>query len=402
MTAAEFLKANPKVTSVLSARDISEFIPAGIRQQTFYSAHTIYAHHLDETQKEIAELLSGKMGPNEIRNRMQARLEMLGYEPNKEDKGSLRDLSSDIRTKLIIDIQEQRARGYARWRSQQKDSVLLVWPANEFVRIMSRKVPRDWQSRWNQARAELGESRTSATYAITRDGPFVALKNDPIWMHPTFNRFGAPWPPFDYSSGMGLRQVTASKARLLGVLKDGDKGPTPARDPMRQVESVSCEGMAPGLVNKLVNSFGIRSRFVDQKWIGTFGEAAKPFENRMLICPDASVVDEIVDVAEKTTATASSKFAFVRPDVIGVINNASDVQIKVDAAFSIDADTVRKIKGYASSKAIKNMAEEITEATSYARSGNLVQTTLKSGAKTLWKINAERSSIELVDLIPKG
>ena len=84
-----------------------------------------------------------------------------------------------MRTNLIIAMQEAEARGYAVWRSQQDEAVLTVWPAQELYRAQFRQKPRDWRTRWNEARADLGEGNTSATYAVSASGPFVALRGDP-------------------------------------------------------------------------------------------------------------------------------------------------------------------------------------------------------------------------------
>ena len=52
----------------------------------------------------------------------------------------------------------------------------------------------------------------------SRDEP-VALKLSPIWAR--LSRFGTPYPPFDFNSGMGVEDVGRRKARELGLLEDG-------------------------------------------------------------------------------------------------------------------------------------------------------------------------------------
>lgn len=367
MTAAEFLRANTRVATVLSARDIETHIPAAIRQVSVFSARTVYAHHLDETQKDVAELLEGKMGANEIRNKMQDRLEKLNYAPDPADRGGLRDLSSDARTNLIIDMQEQRSRGYAVWRSQQQDTTLKVWPANEMFRALARKVPRKWKERWNTARAALGEEGTSATYATSNDGPFIALKNDAIWT--SVSRFGSPWPPFDYQSGMRLKQVKASAARQAGVLKPGAPGPTPARDPMRQVEQASCAGMSEPLVSK---------------WVSAFGDRARVVGGKVLVCPDASVIEEVLDTAT-TDATAEAVFSFAPEAAIKALSLADD------ATLSLSADTVRSLRTanpVVADADIKALADTVREAGEWIPAktrGSVATFTTASGISTLWR-----------------
>ena len=44
----------------------------------------------------------------------------------------------------------------------------------------------------------------------------IALKNDPVWT--ALSRFGRPWPPFDYDSGMGIADIDRETAETLGLL----------------------------------------------------------------------------------------------------------------------------------------------------------------------------------------
>lgn len=55
----------------------------------------------------------------------------------------------------------------------------------------------------------------------------VALKNSPVWM--AISRFGRPYPPFDFGSGMGLIDIERDEAEALGLLAPGDQvEPSPA------------------------------------------------------------------------------------------------------------------------------------------------------------------------------
>ena len=51
----------------------------------------------------------------------------------------------------------------------------------------------------------------------------IALKGDPIWA--AISRFGTPWPPFDFGSGMGVEDIDWEEAVELGVLKKDDPPP---------------------------------------------------------------------------------------------------------------------------------------------------------------------------------
>ena len=53
----------------------------------------------------------------------------------------------------------------------------------------------------------------------------VALKSDPVWTK--ISRFGHPYPPFDWGSGMGVEDVSREDAIALGVIKE-DYSPPPS------------------------------------------------------------------------------------------------------------------------------------------------------------------------------
>lgn len=51
-------------------------------------------------------------------------------------------------------------------------------------------------------------------------GRMIALKDDPIWTE--ISAFGLPYAPFDYNSGMDLRDIDRDEAEALGLLDSGD------------------------------------------------------------------------------------------------------------------------------------------------------------------------------------
>ena len=51
----------------------------------------------------------------------------------------------------------------------------------------------------------------------------VALKDDPVWT--AISRFGHPYPPFDFGSGMGVEDVSFEDALALGLVKDDYQPP---------------------------------------------------------------------------------------------------------------------------------------------------------------------------------
>lgn len=229
------------LSSAIGTAEIQRDIPQAIRDRAFFSARTPYAGYLAETQADIQRALqpdtivnpdgsTRPAGPGEslsgaqIRALMKERLAALDYRPAAGEEGSLTDLSSDRRTNLIIETQLAQVRNFGWWKQGLDPAILDAYPAQELYRALDREQPRIWQVRWNAAKAALGRA-SSATYAETTLGPFVALKDDPIWRE--LSAFGNPYPPFDFNSGMRTRDVARARAISLGVMDPDQPAPKP-------------------------------------------------------------------------------------------------------------------------------------------------------------------------------
>jgi hypothetical protein len=244
-------------------------LPASLRQRLFFSARTPYAQYLSDTNSLLSRLLQPEsaapgesVNPAIIRGEMKKALASLGYQPDPEKRGGLQDLSSDRRTNLIIQMQTAMANNYGRWREAQSPVVLTLYPADELFRAVRPKSGqgRPWAQRWNEARANLGPDNTSATEARDNNlGPFVALKNDPIWT--AISAFNNPYPPFDYGSGMRTRDVPRARAIALGVLRP-DNAPQPAPDPANTPIELPLDTIAPALADALLRSFGALAKLI--------------------------------------------------------------------------------------------------------------------------------------------
>jgi len=158
------------------------------------------------------------------------------------DTGDIRDLTSQRRLALIWDFQTQDASEYGRWKMDQDPDILDAFPAQEFVRVASRMVPReDWEDRWIEAGGELF------------DGRMIALKNDPVWTN--LSRFDRPFPTFDFNSGMGLQDIERSEAEELGLIEPGETVESKDIGFNDNVEA-SVRGVLPNLIQKLTDWFG--------------------------------------------------------------------------------------------------------------------------------------------------
>lgn len=332
MLSADYMRKLLSVATNLSAAEIGRYIPQALRDAAVFSARNVYAGHVSDTQQDLASALDGKMSAAQVRGMMKLRLRKLGYAAAESEKGSLTDLSSDARTSLVVSHQMQRASSYAKWRADQDPDVLDAFPGQEMYRASAAKVPRDWKARWNENRSALGAA-TTALEAASKDGPFIALKNDPIW--PAISRFGSPFPPFDYNSSMRVRNVGRRRCRELGLLNDQELAGRllkPARDPMDgNVSSSSAAGMDPALARAWAEAFGGRARVYS-------GRDGQP---RVAVSPDPSGALAQVTEAARLGAKAEADFGFA-PDALTKPGTLK-TPVGPDTSLRITADQARHI-----------------------------------------------------------
>lgn len=180
-------------------------LPAQLRAQALFSARLNLADPLAEIGRSISGILSGTKSASESRRDIRAALAVADYEPTGP---GIKDHTTQKRLDLILQQNVRSARGYARRAEGMDPDTLDLWPAQELVRVYGRKAPRDWKARWIASGGELA------------GGKMIALKTSPIWM--SLSRFGVPWPPFDFGSGMGVRDVSRADAEALGLIAPED------------------------------------------------------------------------------------------------------------------------------------------------------------------------------------
>jgi hypothetical protein len=170
--------------------------------------------------------------------------------------GSIQDITSERRAELIVDTQTQMAYGFTNWKTGQDPDMLDAFPAQELIRVEERVDKRDWRRRWVEAGGKIVQGR------------MVARKTDPIWEN--LSRFGTPWPPYDFNSGMGVEDVSREEALELGLIEPKESIPPTAADFNQKLE-VTKSGIGESGWQRLKAQFGDQIRFDgDQvKWHGT-------------------------------------------------------------------------------------------------------------------------------------
>jgi hypothetical protein len=258
--AAAKISAKTPIGSLLRSREW-EAVPVQLRESGQFSAGVVSARLLNaiqdrlsgELRLELEQLANGKQATfnrstfiNAIRDI--ARQE--GLHPDPKDAGTIRDITSIPRLGLIHDMQTSRAQEYARWKMDQTEGALTLYPAQELVRIEPRVKVRDWEARWSAVGGQFLEGR------------MVALKTDPIWEK--LSRFGTPWPPFDYGSGMGLEDVDYDEAVALGLITP-DTQITPSEAEFTSKLEASVQGLSPEIRDVLREHFGDQVKLADDK-----------------------------------------------------------------------------------------------------------------------------------------
>ena len=192
-------------------------VQAGLRDRAFFSSQVTDAKILYAMRQNVAELVSGGKSPSEVRRDLRAYLASIGYDPDKDLKpgeqsrrGTIKDLITKARLDVMMKTNADQAKGYASHLRATTTGAILAFPAYELVRVERRKLPRDWSARWAAAAQKVGWE------GVARNGAMIALKTSPIWA--ALSRFGNPFPPFDFNSGMGVRDVKKSVCREIGLL----------------------------------------------------------------------------------------------------------------------------------------------------------------------------------------
>jgi hypothetical protein len=257
-TAIEEFAAKTEVPSWARTADWDQ-VPAALRRRSFFSAALEDARALSAERKAVADLLQGVSKVGETGGRpklyrrdtaiteLQAMMQSRGLDTGEGD--TLTNPAAEQRIKLVIDTNRAQAQGYARFKRSSSGGALLAFPAQELVRVRPSKVERDWRARWTEA----GGSLTG--------GRMIALKTDPIWT--ALNRFGVPYPPFDFNSGMGVRDISRRECLELGLIQpDYAPGSDPVGDFNANVEA-DVSAVHPDLLASVADLFGTAVQLAD-------------------------------------------------------------------------------------------------------------------------------------------
>lgn len=245
------MNAKTPIAQAMTSAEWSD-VPLALRERSFWTARFAKADVLQIMHDKIQTAL--ELGSEELDNgktRLVSRSSFVrdlrkalsdsGYIPEPGREGTLRDHRSRGRLGLIYDFNTSQAQEFARWKSGQAEGALDAFPCQELYREEGRQVPRDWRARWSAAGGEFFSGR------------MIARKDSPIWSR--ISRFGTPFPPYDFGSGMGIQDVSREEAISLGVLQPDDQLEIPEVGFNENVEA-SLSRFSPEIRADLLASLG--------------------------------------------------------------------------------------------------------------------------------------------------
>lgn len=162
--------------------------------------------------------IGGSLDPASARKAIGDFLAGIGYTPDAEKAGSLQDLSSYMRTKVIVDTNVAVARGYGQATEANTEGALDAFPAQELFRFSNAAQPRGWAERWKAAGGR-----------FYGGGRMIARVDDDVWQNlgdgagGYDDTLGNPFAPFAFNSGMRTRLISRREAEQLGVIGKGEQ-----------------------------------------------------------------------------------------------------------------------------------------------------------------------------------
>lgn len=231
-----------------------EQVALSIREASFFSARVESARALAIMQNFLQAFLENarvtlpsgeemlKSGSRaDFVKQLQDELRSIGYTSPETGRNSMIDLLSESRLALIWNMGTGMAQGYAWWQQGNAPEILDAFPAQELIRDEQRLIPRNWRERWAEAGGKFYNGRP------------IARKDDGIWTR--ISRFGVPWPPYDYNSGMGVRDIERDEAEALGLI-DPDEVMQPPQAGYLDGINATVKGLPQVLVDALKESLG--------------------------------------------------------------------------------------------------------------------------------------------------
>ncbi len=214
-TPADIIAGKTPLPTSLDSSQIRARIGADLLRRSVFSARTAERAYLEAMQAVLQRVASGALSDQDAEDSLREWLEGSGYIPDPDAAGTVTDLSSHPRIKLILNVNADMAAGAA--QAQAQDTLTLdAYPAWELIRAGFTRTPRDWEARWREAGRSVGwEGAARERFAARKDSPIWQALGDGAggWT----DTLGNPFPPFAYNSRMTWVALPRAEAEALGI-----------------------------------------------------------------------------------------------------------------------------------------------------------------------------------------
>ena len=130
----------------LTSREISNQVPADIRNQAFFSAQVSSAHILENLQTECRAVLAGERSYQESRTRIKGFLAAEGYgipAPHSKEDRAIANLTSDARIQLVIRQNVRMSQAVGERQVSEHPDVAERYPNYRYIANTSRHAEFD-------------------------------------------------------------------------------------------------------------------------------------------------------------------------------------------------------------------------------------------------------------------
>ncbi len=345
--AAKFAGGKQLLPTTLSSAELSA-LGTDVKQRAVFSARLSLAEPLQSLKDNMQKIVSGDRDEyGRLRSIPEAKAQLreamvrAGYMPQPGQAGTLLDHLSDARRSLIVETNVLDTLNFGRWESGQDQDSLDINPGWELVRMRDSKVPRDWESRWDDAGGEFFDG-----------GRMIALKNDPVWQAlgdgdgGYEDTLGNPWPPFAFNSGMSTIDVSRKECVELGVMEEDDTvNPIDGPDLNENLEA-SADQFDKDLL-AVLEAAGLKIR---DGILSLVDRAKKPAQNDALrgriTCILAAVNDGTSAGALKGWETRRAGIASINSVLKGETHKADYAEVTESEAARIQKETGRNVRGF--------------------------------------------------------
>lgn len=211
--AEDYLRRKTTIASEMRTREWDR-TSTWCKERAYFMASVDRADIANAFRLEADKMVSGEITIDQARETLRRKLDELNYQAPEGLEGSIKDLRTTARQNVSLNTNADMARGWAQHAQFMGD---ITNPGLMLYRGEQRKNKRNWVAICAQF-----AGRDDVVLTGKKDKPMVALSNSPVWV--MLSKFGKPYPPFDYGSGMWTKPVSYDECRRMGLITDDNEG----------------------------------------------------------------------------------------------------------------------------------------------------------------------------------